>query len=117
MIGQPPTVAIRDALDNAAADIATLNDWTYTDRINTRGDWRRIRATLVFIDYAPATECDRDGSHCHATTLQWEWRLEAVAERCAPGDYVVSTPIDTNACPGAVTAMSWTWPASKRWTP
>jgi hypothetical protein len=107
--------AIIDAVDTRAAEIADYQGWTYADRIDTRGDYRRLRATLVFVENAPATECDRDGTHCHPVDLEFTWKIEAVTERCSPGVYATSTPYDAETCPGAVSAMSWTWPAARRW--
>lgn len=113
----PPTTAIRDALDQAAADIASAQGWTYADRLDTHGDYRRLRATLVFIADETARECDRDGTHCKPVSVRFEWEVDARAVRCSRGRYAVESALTDDTCPGTVTTMSWTWPAAHRWTP
>lgn len=82
---------MRDAVDAYAYDYAALQGWTYVDRANLRGDYRRAYFTLSF-----ATIVDCDG--CPGGRLPWNWDVEARAVRCGPGWYVVSTPLDQRSC-------------------
>lgn len=91
-----PTTAMQSAVERYGHTYATDQGWQYLRLLpSMRGDWRRGHFWLLF----DAT--DRADS---SPNVEFDLRVEAVAQRCGPGWFTVSSPLDLNGCPAY-----WKW--------